>query len=70
MLQVEERPDSFPGVARVHQHRPAPEEIPIAFHDEIDRRVEQGVTGADEGGEGLTRHGNEALLERDALVAG
>jgi hypothetical protein len=70
VLQIEQHPRAQSRVAIVHQHGPAAQQIAVALEREIDRRIEQRMPGADEGGRQLALWCDERLLEDDALVTG
>ena len=69
VLEVEEHARARAGVALVHQHRAALQEIAVALEREVERGVEQRVARADEGRERLALRRDQVLLEGDALVA-
>ena len=69
MLEIEQHARPGAGIALVHQHGAAPEQVAVALEGEIDDRVEQRMTRADEGGQRLARRRHERFLEGDALVA-
>ncbi len=51
MLEVEEDAHVVAGVVGIDEDRAALEEVAVALLDEVDRRVEQRMARADEGGE-------------------
>ena len=57
------------GVALVNQQRALLEQIAMAAEGVVDDGVEQGMTGADEGGGGLAAVDRQRFFECDALVA-
>jgi len=69
VFQVEEHTRLDAGIALIDQDRAPAQEIAVAFEREVDGSIEQGVSGADEGGERLPLRRNQRLLESDALVA-
>ena len=69
VLQGEEHARARAGVALVHQHRAALQQIAMALEREVERGVEQRVARADEGRERLALRRDQVLLEGDALVA-
>ena len=48
VLKVEEHPRLGPGVALVDEHRPSAQEIAVPLDNEIERRIEQRMSGANE----------------------
>src|SRR5690606_2998799 len=69
VLEVEDEPWLFAGVALVDEDGSAPQEVAVALEGEVERRVEEGVAGADEGREGLARRRDQLLLEGEPFVA-
>ena len=69
VLQIEEHPGLGARIALVHQDGAAFQQVAIALQGEVDDGVEQGVTGADEGGLRLALGRYPALVEGDAFVA-
>ncbi len=65
MLDVEEHPRPGSRVALVHQHRATFEQVAVTFEREVDDRIEQRMTRADEGGRarpcGATRSFSKAI---------
>src|SRR5690606_31572120 len=53
VLEIEDEPRLFAGVALVDEDGAAPQEVAVALEGEVERRIEEGVAGADEGREGL-----------------
>src|SRR5690606_8808620 len=69
VLEVEDEPGLLAGVALVDEDGTTAQEVAVALEGEVERRVEEGVTGADEGREGLARRRDQILLVGDPLVA-
>jgi hypothetical protein len=61
VLQVDQRADLIAGVALVDQDRAAFEQVAVAFDDQVDRRVEQRMAGADEGGHRLAGDADQSF---------
>ena len=49
VLQIEDYPRGRAGIALIHQHRAAAQQVTVPFQHEIQRRIEQRVAGADKG---------------------
>src|SRR5437773_1273113 len=69
MLQVEQHARHRARVALVYQYRATTQEVAVAFKRQIKRGIEQRVTRADEGREGLAWRRDEGFLESNTLVA-
>ena len=69
VLQREEGAWFHAGVAVVHQHRAALQQLSVALQREGQHGVEQRVAGADECGWRLAVRREQGLLEGDAFVA-
>ena len=69
VLEVEQHAGHVPWVAGIHEHRSAVEEIAMTLEREVERGIEERMTGADESRERLPLRRDERLLERDPLVA-
>ena len=68
MLQTEHQPRLGPQIVVVDQHGPLAEHLAVAFPDQGDARLQQGMARAHQLGPGALPH--MLLLKADALVAG
>lgn len=59
----------FTKVARINEDRASLEQLPLAFEDEVECGVEEGVAWANECCKGLAGDADEVFLEGDAFVA-
>src|SRR5581483_7852940 len=69
VLEIEQHTRGIAVIVGIDQDRSILQEVAIAFEDEIDRSVEQGVARAHERRERLPGNADEVLLEGDPLVA-
>lgn len=69
VLQKDEHPQLIVHGRLVDQDRTLPEQVAIAFKNQIDHGIEQRMAGADELRHGLARHVDQVLLEGKAFIA-
>jgi hypothetical protein len=55
MLQIDERTNLLVRVAVVNENRPLLQKVPVAFKNQVYRRVEKWMAGADELSQRLAR---------------
>src|SRR5271155_774592 len=69
MLEIEQHPRCGPGIALIDEHRPSPQQIAMTFNDEVERRVQQWMPGANKGRRRLALRRDKRLLKHDALIS-
>ena len=68
MFQIEQDPGQCTGVAFIHQHGAALQQVAIALQREVDDSIEQRMARTDKGRQRLSLGGHQGFLEGDALV--
>jgi len=68
VLEIDQGSNRIRRVGLVDQQRTAAEELAMVLKDEVDRRLEEWVAGADELGEWEPDDRDPVLLERDPFV--
>ena len=69
VLKIEQHPRLGSCVALVDEHCPSTQQIAMAFDDEVERRIQKRMAGANERSQHLALRRDKGLLEHDALVA-
>ena len=70
MFDEKEHAGSGAAGPLVHQHRAPFQQITVALQGQVDDRIQQRMSGADEGREGLARGCHQVFLEGNAFIAG
>jgi hypothetical protein len=69
VLKIEQNPRFGSCVALVDEYCPSTQKIAVAFNDEVERRIQKRMAGANEGSQHLALWCDKALLKHDTLVS-
>ena len=62
MIEVEEHAGPSAGIALIEQHGPPPQEFPVAFERQVERRVEQRMSRINERRQRLVMRGDQSFV--------
>ena len=69
MIKIDQHSGRGAGIAFVHKHAAAAQEVAVPFKREVEDRLQQRVAGTNECGHHLARWPQEVLLEGDPFVS-